>query len=346
MLITILATLFVFGLIVLVHEWGHYIAAKSTGMRVDEFAIGFGPKIWSKQVGETLYSLRIIPLGGFNSIAGMTEADAEENHVPRERAFIYRSIPARLLVLVAGAAMNFVLAVVILFGVFSVQGVTEPNPAPVIGQVLPNAPVSSQQLQAGDRIISIDGKSVRQWTDISPLVQQASGDSLQVEVARADGHLNLEIQPTKEGERKVLGITPQILQRQVSVTEAMSYSVQRSYQMLKQMWLGLAGIVAGKQSAGQLAGPVGIAQMAGAVAETGFINLLLFTAMLSLNLGLINLLPVPLLDGGRVLLTLIEGIIGRRIPEKAENVIQFTGLVLLAAVFLWATGNDILRFLR
>lgn len=345
-MITIIATIFVFGVIVLIHEWGHFITAKLTGMRVDEFAIGFGSALWSRRKGETLYSLRAVPLGGYNKIAGMTEEEANEENVPRDRAFVYKPLWARFVVIAAGATMNFVLAILLFIGVFAFRGIDTINEEPVIGRLLPNTPAAVSMLRPGDRIVEIQGTKINKWTDISPRMQELGGQTVNVTVSRNGELHRIELVPKIDNNRVMLGITPEIMTREVGIGESIVLGTDRALLMLKQMLIGLGMLVTGNAPAADLAGPVGIAQMAGTVARTGIWNLLIFTGILSLNLGLINLLPVPVLDGGHLVLILLEALRGKKLPDKALYYIQMVGIAMLATVFLWATGNDILRFLK
>ncbi|MCI5836829.1 MAG: RIP metalloprotease RseP [Veillonellaceae bacterium] len=345
-MITILATIFVFAVIVLVHEWGHFITAKLTGMRVDEFAIGFGPKLWSRRRGETVYSVRALPLGGFNQIAGMTEEQAAEEQVPREKAFIYKSAPARLLVICAGALMNFVLAYVLITGVFLTNGMSTVDDRPIVGTILPTATASVQQLEPGDRILAIQNEPVTHWREISPLMQTHRGEVVSLRIERAGEERTIEVIPGEAEGRVVLGIMPNVLQRDLSFGEALREGYNRCVDILRQMYAGLAELVSGKGDASGFAGPLGIAQMAGSVASIGFVNLILFTAILSLNLGVINLLPIPLLDGGRLVVIVVESLLGRHLDEKVLYYIQMTGAAVLFMIFIFATGNDLWRLFR
>ncbi len=345
-MVTLIATVFVFAVIVLIHEWGHYITAKWTGMRVDEFAIGFGPKVWSTTRGETEYSVRAVPLGGFTAIAGMTQEDVETNQVPASRAFVSKSAPRRFLVIVAGAMMNFILAIVLMAGIFATQGVTSLSTEPRVGGVVAQSAAAQAGIVAGDRILAIDGTPISVWTDISPQVEKAGGNVIHITVDRNGSVRELETIPQSKDGRVLLGITPSTIVQEVSPIDAILLSVERCYLTVVQMLQALAGMVTGETSGADLAGPVGIAQLAGNVARTGFSNLLMFTAVLSLNLGLINLLPIPVLDGGRLVQIIWEAIRGKRLPDEALYRIQMVGLVFLAGVFILATGNDLLRFLK
>lgn len=338
--ITIAATVFVFSLIVFVHEFGHFITAKLTGMQVDEFAIGFGPKIYSCTHGSTLYSLRAIPLGGFNRIAGMTD-DEPLN----ERSFLNKPVPSRLLVIAAGGLMNFLLAILILWGVTFAVGTMTVSPQPVVGSVIEDSAASRANMQEGDRIVSIGGTAIAQWSDISQAVAKNSKSVVTVVIDRDGQTLSLEMIPQvdSQSQRATLGIMPVITKQSHGLFESAGMAVQRTGQLCQIMLVGIYEMITGETKA-DLAGPIGVAQLAGQVASVGFVNLLIFTAFLSINLGILNLLPIPMLDGGYIILLILEGISGRRMPKKALQYIQATGMVILGALFLFAMFQDISRF--
>lgn len=338
--ITIAATVFVFSLIVFVHEFGHFMTAKLTGMQVDEFAIGFGPKIYSHQHGSTLYSLRAIPLGGFNRIAGMTEEE-ELN----EKSFLNKPVLSRLLVIAAGAIMNFILALVLIWGITFAVGTMDVSTEPVVGSVMTGSAAEKASMQQGDRIISIGGTAIDTWSDISKVVAKHSKEVVPVVVNRDGETITLDMIPKTDTQsnRVVLGVMPVITEQSHGFFESAGMAVSRTGTICKMMLVGLYEMVTGAQKA-EVAGPLGVAQLAGQVASVGFVNLLMFTAFLSLNLGILNLLPIPMLDGGYIILLLLEGITGRRMSKQALRVIQTVGMVILGALFIFAMFQDISRF--
>ena len=337
MLITILGAVFVFGVIVMIHELGHFLTAKACGMRVDEFAIGIGPNVIQKQKGETLYSIRLLPLGGFNKIAGM---DPSED--VGERGFNNKPVWKRFVVIAAGATFNFLLAIVIYFCIFAFHGKTVPSHEPVIGDTFAGNPAAEAGIQQGDRILTINGESIQEWKDISQSLQGHSNHVVSVTLDRKGEIISTTVIPRESGDRAVIGINPVMDVKQYGIGESAVYAVTHTGSTIMEMLQGLWNIVTG-HSKGDVAGPIGVAQMAGQVAQHGFISLLLFTALLSLNLGVINLLPIPVLDGGHLVLLILEGITGRKLPEKALQYIQMTGVGLLLLVFVYSTFQDILR---
>ena len=337
MLITILGAVFVFGIIVMIHELGHFLTAKACGMRVDEFAIGIGPNVIQKQKGETLYSIRLLPLGGFNKIAGMDPSEEVG-----ERGFSNKPVWQRFIVIAAGATFNFLLAIVIYFCIFAFHGTTVPSHEPVIGDTFAGNPAAEAGIQQGDRILTINGQSIQEWKDITQSLQGHSNHVVSVTLDRKGEIISTTVIPRESGDRAVIGINPLMDVKQYGIGESAVYAVTHTGSTIMEMLQGLWNIVTG-HSKGDVAGPIGVAQMAGQVAQHGFISLLLFTALLSLNLGVINLLPIPVLDGGHLVLLILEGITGRKLPEKALQYIQMTGVGLLLLVFVYSTFQDILR---
>ena len=377
---TIVAAIFVFGLLVLVHELGHFMVAKLTGMRVDEFAIGFGPKLWSRKYGETLYAIRAVPLGGFNRIAGMDYEiiermgnEAEEKaddggresgwrrYIPSvnrenvvmvpddegagERAYFRRPIWARMLMVLAGSFMNFILPLFIFFGIFYFSGVATPSPEPVIGAVMAEKPAAMAGLMKGDRILTIYGSAVTKWDDISRSIQGAEGKPFKLTYQRDGEVRSTTLIPEEEPDSKrvIIGITSSADIHQPGILEAAGLAAQKVFFVLMAMVGALIQLMLGSVGAEALSGPVGIVQMTGEVANQGILPLLNFTAFLSLNLGLINLLPVPALDGGHFVMLVLEGLRGKPLGPKAMYYIQAAGVTLLVSLMIFTTFNDLMK---
>lgn len=336
----ILAPIFVFAVIVFIHEGGHFLMAKWTGMRVIEFAIGFGPKLVSWKKGETTYSIRWIPLGGFNRIAGMDDENKED-----PRAFTQKPVWARLLVIIGGALFNVLLAFSILVSVFKIQGYqTFPN-LPIVGSVLEGSSAAQQKMQAGDQIISIEGRKVEKWTDIGEALKDKANRVIPMQVSRHGKLLDVQIIPQDNGEgRAIMGITPYLEDHETTLWQSITMGWNRCVALLKMMAGGLYGMLHGGQA--DVSGPIGVARMSANVATHGMTALWVFIALLSLNLGFLNLLPIPMLDGGLLILTLFEGILGRELPRKALMYIQAVGIAILGSLFLYAMANDISGLLK
>ena len=341
MILTIVAAVFVFGLLVLVHEFGHFITAKLTGMRVDEFAIGFGPKIFSAKRGETKYSLRAIPLGGFNDIAGMDPSDNSAG----ERGFCEKPVLSRMIVILAGSTMNFVLPVVLFFGIYAAVGVAKPSTEPVIGGVIQNMPAEAAGLRIGDRILTLNGENITTWENFVTKLRAAEADTpVEISYERDAQISTVTVTPKfdEKSQRVLVGIQSSTVYEPQDLISAFTLAVEHTKNIIIFMLDALAGIFAAPSQA-ELAGPIGIAQMAGQVAETGFVPLLNFAALLSLNLGIINLLPVPALDGGHFVGLVIEAVRGKPMSAKALMYTQRVGIALLLALTLYATTSDLIR---
>ena len=341
MLLTILSAVFVFGLLVLVHEFGHFITAKMTGMRVDEFAIGFGPKLISTKRGETVYSIRAIPLGGFNDIAGMDPTNNEAG----ERGYCCKPVLSRMIVILAGSGMNFILPVLLFFGIFFFNGISTPSTEPVIGTVIEDKPAALAGLRDGDRIIKVDGVDIAAWSDFSNAIKNVQPEqSINITYERGGTISETSVTPfyDKMSKRMLLGVQSLTVIQSVGFFDSIQLAFKHTYDIIVMMLQGLVEIFSSPSQA-DLAGPIGIAQMAGKVAESGFIPLLNFAALLSLNLGIINLLPVPALDGGHFVALALEAVRGKPLSPNAIIYAQRVGVALLILLMLFATKNDIVR---
>ncbi|HBX75394.1 MAG: RIP metalloprotease RseP [Acidaminococcaceae bacterium] len=339
-MLTVLACIFVFGILVTVHEFGHFITAKLTGMKVEEFSIGFGPKIYQQQDGETLYSLRMLPLGGYNKIAGMDPEDPED----LERGFNSKPVTSRMLVILAGSLMNFLLPVLIFFGLFLAFGMEVPENKPILGQIVEGYPAAQSGLKEGDRILTINGKPVNNWLDIRNSIADAGTKPVPFEIQRNQEKLTITVTPglNPETGKPFIGVVSSLKKVQLTPWQAAVSSVTATKNIIKNMYASLYHMVTGKAKA-ELSGPVGVAKMAGQVAHKGFDMLLQFTAMLSLNLAIINLLPLPALDGGHFLILLIEAVTGHKLGKTAMQNIQKVGVAMILAITLFATFKDLTR---
>ena len=339
-MLTVLACIFVFGILVTVHEFGHFITAKLTGMKVEDFSIGFGPNIYQRQEGETLYSLRMLPLGGYNKIAGMDPEDPED----LERGFNSKPVASRMLVILAGSLMNFILPVLIFFGIFLAYGMEVPQNTPVLGQIVEGYPAAQSGLKEGDRVLSINGQPVSQWTDIRTRLADSGTKPVPFEIQRDKEMLTVTVTPVLNPEtgKPFIGVVSSLKRVQLTPWQAAVSSVTATKNIIKNMYASLYHMITGKTKA-ELSGPVGVAKMAGQVAHKGFDMLLQFTAMLSLNLAIINLLPLPALDRGHFLILLIEAVTGHKLGKTAMQNIQKVGVAMILAITIFATFKDLTR---
>lgn len=340
MTIGIAAPILAFAVIVLIHEGGHFIWAKLLGMRVEEFAVGFGPKLWSVRKNGTLYSLRVIPLGGYNKITGMDSRASDD-----PQAFSAKPVWARMIVIAAGSVFNILFAFMLITGAIWMKGYQTFPDVPVIGAVMPDSAAASSGLLPGDRILSVQGKPIEKWMDIGPSFQDKGNISVPIEIERNSERMAVQVIPRNNEEgRPVIGIAPFLENHEAGLAEAARMGGEKCIELLTMMGLGLYSMVYGNTQ--DLSGPIGVARMALYAADEGFLTLVMFIALLSLNLGFLNLLPIPLLDGGILLCTLLEGISGRRIPEKALHYIQAVGLTVLLGLFIFAMINDITGLMK
>ncbi len=331
---TFIASIFVFGLLILVHELGHYFVARLTGIKVLELAIGFGPKIigWTKD--EIDYSLRAIPLGGFCRLLGETP---EEAQLPD--SFPQKPVLSRAAVLVAGAAMNLFLAIFVFFIIFFFIAGTPVADSGKIGYLVEDFPAQEAGLQTGDVIKSIEGHPVSEWEDIIYLISSRPEQVITLEIEREGSVKEFSIMTVIEpgSERGVIGIGQPI--ERFQFLSSLGLSFERFGMVIASIFQVLTG-----QAPLDVAGPVGIVFVIGEVAQTGFVNLLLLTALISISLGIMNLLPIPALDGGRLLFLIVEAIRGKKIDPEKEGMIHFIGFAVLIVLILFITYQDILRF--
>ena len=341
MLLTLASAIFVFGLLVLFHELGHFITAKLTGMRVDEFAIGFGPKLFRVRRGETVYSIRAIPLGGFNDIAGMDPSDNQAG----ERGYCEKPVLSRMIVILAGSGMNFILPIILFFGIYCFQGVAQPSTEPILGAIIEGMPAQEAGLLAGDRILSVNGEKISTWKEFTEKIQLDKDKSpVLIQYERNSQVAEVSITPTTDlnSDRALIGVQNHVIYESKGVVESFTMSLAHTRDIILFMLDALANLVKAPSGAA-VTGPVGIAQMAGQVATLGFVPLLNFAALLSLNLGIINLLPVPALDGGHFVGLVIEAVRGKPLSPKALRYTQSVGIALLLLLTVVVTAKDVIN---
>ncbi|MFQ5747317.1 MAG: RIP metalloprotease RseP [Gemmatimonadota bacterium] len=363
MLVTILATIVVLGVLILIHELGHFWAAKAVDIEVPRFSIGFGPKLFGFRRGETEYVVAAIPLGGYVKMVGMADEEAtsplegsaeEPPREPSERDFDAKPLWARFLVVLGGVTMNFAFAVVAFALVARAHGVQ----IPLVRDVSPGMPAAEAGIRSGDVILSIDGTRVRDAGEVVSSVQGRAGDELAIRLRRGGEELTTRLTPATVREFSELakdsvslgkiGIElggPEAV-RSLSWAEATAAGFHRSV-----FWVRAIGdvgrqLVRGRSSARDLGGPILIGQLSGEFARAGFWEFLSFMAIISVNLAVLNLLPIPVLDGGHVVFLVVEAVRGRAV--SVEQRLRFTqiGMLVVVGLMVWAFANDILRLLR
>lgn len=419
---TVIAFILMFGLLVFVHEWGHLIFAKRAGMLAREFAIGFGPKIFSFTRNETLYTIRLLPIGGYVRVAGddpeiieikpgyhigltfnelgnvkeiivnnkekhpdahLIEVskidldhdlfiegyelddedetkrftvdekaffimDEQETQIaPYDRQFASKTVGQRAMQLFAGPMMNFILAIVIfvLIGLF--QGV--PAERAIIGEVVPDSPAFEAGIQAGDEVIEVDGESIDKWLDFTAVIQEKPNETVELIVQRGSETETLQVIPTlieretPEGDTEEVGQAGVQLAFEKSFFKSFTFGFEQTIETTKLITHSLFMLITGQYSLDMLSGPVGIYDATDQVVQTGFMSFMMWTAMLSVNLGIINLVPLPALDGGRLLFVGIEAVRGKPIDPQKEGFVHVFGFMLLMLLMIVVTWNDIQR---
>ncbi len=348
MWISIISVLGVFIVLIIAHELGHFVAAKASGVKVEEFGLGLPPRLFGVKRGETLYSLNAIPLGGFTKMAG-----EEDPKVPRSLAS--KSIGTRLLVLSAGSLMNLLLPILLLSIAFMVPHsmVTEPV---VIKEVAPNSPAAAAGIEAGDVIISINEKPVRNTGDLHRYIYLNLGQEITLLTEHGDSTKEVQLiprwkPPEDEGAIGISLDIDAVMSNQTIVSqhypfwEAIPLGVSTCMETFVLFKNGIISMIIGAAPV-EFAGPVGIAQLTGEVARAGISPLLVFAAFLSINLAIINLFPLPALDGGRIAFVLLEWVRrGKRVSPKTEGLVHFIGFAMLMAVILLITYQDIIRII-
>jgi len=337
---TIIVSLFIFGLLIFVHEFGHFAVAKMARVGVHEFSLGFGPRVAGVTWRGTLYVLRLLPLGGFVRLAGM---DPTEQSVPPELNFQNKPLWQRVAVIAAGPVMNFVLAVVLLAVVFTAQGI--PRASTVIRQVLPDYPAAAAGLVSGDRIVAVNGRPVASWEELVQAVQAGAGRELRLTVEREGRTREFSLVPVADeyGQGKI-GITPTIEFHRMGVLAGLVNGLHYTVK-LTALIVTFVGKMFTREAPVDLAGPVRVAWEIGQAAQFGFFSLVQLAAFLSVNLGLFNLLPIPALDGSRILFLAWEGVRGRPLDPAKENLIHLIGLGLLLLLMVVITYHDIIRLM-
>ena len=355
MLVTVISFLLVLGVLVFIHEFGHYIVAKKTGIKVEEFALGFGPKLFSRKKDETVYSIRIIPLGGFCNMAGEfipdddLEGEERQKYEQAEKegkCFHQKSALTRFLVVFMGPAMNFLLAAVIFILVYSAYGLPVAAPeSTIIGGLEPGQPAAEAGLEPGDEIRAINDREVADWEQVSSLIRQNEAGSDIIVTVDRDGkikHFTVATVYNKNIGETYIGIYGDVVREKISIFRSIKLGIHDTWQLAYLIVNGLMEMITGQMPL-ELAGPIMMASFVGQAARVGLVNLLNLMAFISINLGLINLLPVPALDGGRIMFIIVEVLRGKPVDPKKEGFVHLIGFVLLMLLMVFVIYQDIVR---
>lgn len=349
-MLSIIAAIFLFGFVIFIHELGHFILAKINGVKVITFSIGFGPKLIKHKIGETEYALSAIPLGGYVQLLGMGE-DVEDEAL-QKRSYRHQTIPKRASIIVAGSLFNFLSAIAIFFFV-ALAGM--PELLPVVGEVMPNTPAAAAMLAVNDKIVEIDGEPIRQWDEMIAIIHQSADRQLALTVERDAELIAVSVTPESrivkdmfgaEKEVGLIGIKPSgdtfILEK--GFIDAIVSAVTRAIEISVLIITFIAKLIMAIIPLGDaIGGPIFIFQVAERQAEVGITAFFLFAALISINLAILNLLPIPVLDGGHLLFLGIEAIRGKPLSEKVLMVAHYIGFFLIIALIVFAVYSDIMR---
>lgn len=339
-MLTFIASVFVFGMLIFFHELGHFMVAKLVGIKVHEFSLGFGPKLFGIPKGETSYNLRALPLGGFVRMAGM-DPNEEEDEKDEGRGFNKKTIGQRIAVIFAGPLMNFLLAVLLLALIFAFQGL--PVATTGIENVLPGYPAEKAGIVAGDKIVAINGQRVENWEELVGLINQMPEENVKVTVMRDGTERQLEMKTVRdENGLGKIGIVPAKGFRKAGLFQSLVLGVEWTGRVTFMILDFISKMIFG-QAPADLGGPVRVVSEIGKAAQIGFFFLLQLAAFLSINLGLFNLFPIPALDGSRILFLAWEKVRGRPVDPVKENFIHLVGFGLLLLLMVVITYNDILQ---
>ena len=332
-MITIISSIIIFLLVILIHEFGHFIVAKMNGVSVLEFSIGMGPKLFQKESNGTLYSLRLLPVGGYCQLEGEDEENDSPNSLNNQSPLV------RLKVILAGAIMNFLLAFILLILLMSVSRVSTE-----ISGVLEDSPAYSSGIQTGDKIVSINGKNIDDGEELLKNIKESQGD-LDIGVIRDSQSKNIKVTPRLENNVRKIGVNFQEEYniKNFSIIKGFKKGVITFLNLTGMLYKFLGMLITGQLGLGGVSGPVGVVKEIGNAAKTGVANLIFLLAYININLGVFNLLPIPALDGGRAIFILIEMIFGKKISQEKEGYIHMVGLILLLALIAVVTIKDVIK---
>ncbi len=348
---TTIAFIVVLGVLIFFHELGHFLVARACGVGVEKFSLGFGPRMVGKTVGRTDYRISAIPLGGYVKMVG-EEPDAELPEADIPFSFTHKPVWQRILIVGAGPTFNLFLAVLIFWLIFMTAGKIILQPT--VGKVEKGTPAYQAGLQKGDRITAINGQPVEDWEAMAEMVGGSQGRALTFTIRRGEHRLTREIQPEKKVtqnlfgediERYLIGISAgrDLINKRLNPIAALGESLYQSYDMTRLTVLSIVKLIEGTVSTKTLGGPIMIAQLTGEQAKQGMMNLAYFVALLSINLGILNFLPIPILDGGHLLFFFIEAVMGHPVNLKTREIAQQAGLFLLILLMIFVFYNDIAR---
>lgn len=355
---TIFSFILVLGLLIFVHELGHFLFAKLFGVRVLKFSLGFGPRLAGKTIGDTEYVISAFPLGGFVKMFGENPDEQSVDEEERAVAFVHKPVWQRFLIVFAGPLFNLLFTVFLFFMVFLLVGVPRSVDSTKIGMVTENSPAEAAGLAKGDIILQIGEKETRGWLDVLDAVKNSDGTELPVIVERDGDRLRLVVVPQMDSAKDIFGEEvekrfmvgimrdSEVVYEREGLAAALVNSCRQTWMYISLTALGFVKIIQQVVPASEIGGPILIAQLAGEQMRAGWLNLIYFMGLLSVNLGILNLLPIPVLDGGHLVFLTLEGLRRKPMEEKAQIFAQQVGIGLLGMLMIFVFYNDIVRLLN
>lgn len=355
MVTSLVVAILVLAFLIVFHELGHFLVAKRVGIGVLKFSVGFGPRLVGTRIGETEYVISAIPLGGYVKMVG-EDPEEEVGDADLARSFNHKALWQRTAVVLAGPLANLLLAFVAFVGVFAYYGTRELNDAAVVGGLSADMPAAEAGLEPGDRIVAVDGAPIADWIALTEAIRASDGRTVRLAVERGDATLAIDLTPLAKPRHNefgevvetayFIGIERGFDIRPVGPAEALQLGAKQTAWWIRTLVLSIGKMISGSIPADQIGGPILIVQTAGEQAQRGLEDLLYFMAIISVNLGILNLLPIPILDGGHLFFFAIEGILRRPLALRHREIAQQIGLVLLILLMAFAFYNDIARNLE
>ncbi len=352
---TVVSFILVLGVLIFVHELGHFLFAKLFRVRVLKFSLGFGPKIFGRTFGETEYVISAFPLGGFVKMFGENPDEQDVEEVDQRASFAHKPVWQRFLIVLAGPVFNLLFAFVLFWGLFLIVGVPDSRDTTSIGQVNEKSPAAMAGLLAGDTIEQINSRAIHKWEDVLSSVKESGGKPLEIQIKRGSEQKTMTVVPAMDEVKNVFGeVVEHRYMIGIAKAEALVYEqvglVKATQAALSQTWsyiyLTVMGFVKLAQRVvpmSEMGGPILIAQLAGKQMAAGWIHLIFFMGLLSVNLGILNLLPVPVLDGGHLVFMSIEAVRHKPLSERVQVIAQQCGMVMLGSLMILVFYNDLVR---
>ncbi|OGC43390.1 RIP metalloprotease RseP [candidate division WOR-1 bacterium RIFOXYD2_FULL_41_8] len=347
MFITIIAFLFVFSIITIVHEGGHLIASKRAGIRVHEFGLGFGPTIFSTMRNGTIYKINLLPILGYINIAGINTEDPQEKETPENEKFYNKSLGKKVTSIIAGPLMNLLSGFLIFSLIFMIMGIPT-GISNEISTISPGSEAAKVGLKPGDRLLMINGETYSKPEDAIKFIHENQGKELALKIGRNSQELLIKATPQNNTRLKagLIGFALKATYKKVNPLVAIYSGLQQTLGLVMVILVLFGRLLVGKLALADLAGPVGIAQITGQYAQSGLLALLGFLAFFSINVAVLNLLPLPALDGGRLFFLGLEFVRRKAVPIELENKIHSIGLFVFLGLFALLTVNDLMRIFR